>query len=99
MMYLSKRRPPAQVVVGDIPREPRGFVTRHLLNHRAEASKHKLVAVVYVVNGLRGVGKTQVAAAYARFCGAIGWGLAGGVNARAFDRMLAGPRSVAHGLA
>src|SRR5260370_40149627 len=98
MMYLSKRRPPAQVVVGDIQGEPRGFVTRHLLNHRAEASKYKVVAVGYAVNGLRGVGKTQVAAAYARFCVAIGWGLVGWVNARTFDSLLAGLARVAERL-
>ena len=89
---------PGQVVVGQIPREPPGFVTREAVSRLADAALHGRVAVAHAVTGLRGVGKTQVAASYARFCVGAGWGLVGWVNAETRDGMLAGLARVAERL-
>ena len=85
----------AQVVVGGIPREPPGFVVRQMVDRLADAAGHGRVAIVCAVTGLRGVGKTQVAAAYARSCVREGWGLVGWVNAETRDGLLAGLARVA----
>src|ERR1017187_2876749 len=45
-----------QVVVGEIPREPPGFVVRETLGRLANAAGGGRVAVVCAVTGLRGVG-------------------------------------------
>jgi len=82
-----------QVVVGEIPRQPPAFVARETVGRLAEAAGQ--VAVVYAVTGLRGVGKTQVAAAYARARVREGWGLVGWVNAETRDTMLTGLARVA----
>ena len=70
------------VVVGEIPRPPQEFVERETVRRLAEALGAAGVAVVCALTGLRGVGKTQVAAAYARSRVAAGDGLVGWVNAR-----------------
>jgi hypothetical protein len=82
--------PATQVVVGEIPREPPGFVTREMLSLLADAAGRGRVAVVCAVTGLRGVGKTQLAAAYARQRVNEGWALVGWVNAETPDTLLAG---------
>jgi tetratricopeptide (TPR) repeat protein len=79
-----------QVVVGEIPREPPGFVVRETLGRLADAAAEGRVAVVCAVTGMRGVGKTQLAAAYARARVSGGWGLVGWVNAETLDTLLAG---------
>ncbi len=79
----------SQVVVGEIPREPSAFVERQALVSLSEAVGSGQVAVVCAVTGLRGVGKTQLAAAYARDrinrgCQLVGW-----VNAESRNSLLA----------
>lgn len=78
-----------QVVVGEIPRQPPAFVERAALARLAEAMEAGQVAVVCAVIGLRGVGKTQLAAAYARAKIADGCGLVGWVNAESRATMIA----------
>jgi hypothetical protein len=89
---------PGQVVVGEIPREPAAFVARVMVSRLAAAAGGGRVAVVCAVTGLRGVGKTQVAAAYARARVGDGWGLVGWVNAETRDVLLDGLKRVAEGL-
>ena len=82
--------PVPPVVVGDVPQEPAAFQPRAGL---AEALEHKpegRVSVVFAVTGIRGVGKTQVAAAYARRRIAEGWRLVAWVDASDEASLLAG---------
>jgi tetratricopeptide (TPR) repeat protein len=88
----------SQVVVGEIPREPPGFVAREMVDRLANAAERGPIAVVCAVTGMRGVGKTQVAAAYARARIAEGWGLVGWVGAETADGLLAGLNRVAERL-
>ena len=83
------------IVIGEIPREPAAFVARGMIDRLAEVVTGQ-VAVLYAVTGMRGVGKTQVAAAYARSCVNAGWGLVGWVKAESRDVLLAGMVRVAH---
>ncbi|HVB43064.1 MAG TPA: FxSxx-COOH system tetratricopeptide repeat protein [Streptosporangiaceae bacterium] len=87
--------PTGHAVVGEIPREPPGFVARETLGLLADAARRGQVAVLCAVTGLRGVGKTQLAAAYARQRVSEGWGLVGWVNAETPDSLLAGLARVA----
>ena len=89
---------PGQVVAGEIPREPAAFVARVMVSRLAAAAGGGRVAVVCAVTGLRGVGKTQIAAAYARARVGEGWGLVGWVNAETRDVLLDGLKRVAEGL-
>jgi hypothetical protein len=84
-----------QVVVGEIPREPPEFVRRVVLDELAAVARQGQVAVVCAVTGLRGVGKTQLAAVYARDRIAAGCGLVGWVNAESADSLLADLERVA----
>ncbi|MFJ5259652.1 FxSxx-COOH system tetratricopeptide repeat protein [Streptomyces sp. NPDC088387] len=65
---------PRPVRTGDLPREPAGFQPREdLLAELAAATERHSLTVVHAVTGARGVGKTQLAAAYARRRIEEGW--------------------------
>jgi RNA polymerase sigma factor (sigma-70 family) len=80
-----------QVVVGDIPREARGFQPRPDLLTELDRVDHG----VQVLTGRPGAGSTQLAAAYARAKLAAGWRLVAWVNAGNTGNLLAGLAAVA----
>jgi tetratricopeptide (TPR) repeat protein len=84
-----------QIVVGKIPHEPQVFMNRAAISELAAAAVSGQAAVVCAVTGLRGVGKTQIAAAYARQCVTERWSLVGWVDAESRDALLGGMARVA----
>ena len=94
----TRSRSRNQVVVGTIPRQPLGYIPRDAVDRLAQAARIDRVAVVCTVTGQRGVGKTQVAAAYARQRITDGWGLVGWVNADTPDRLLTDLAAIAEAL-
>ncbi|WP_326824620.1 tetratricopeptide repeat protein [Streptosporangium sp. NBC_01756] len=89
-------RPEGPVVSGDIPREPKAFQPRPgLMEALQRAAESSQVAVICALTGARGVGKTQIAAAYARHCARQGWPLVAWVHAETDDQLVAGLDAVA----
>jgi hypothetical protein len=86
----------APVMVGEIPREPLGFQPRTDLLAALDApGPESRVVVVHTLTGLRGVGKTHLAAAYARAKLAERWRLVAWINAGNLGGILAGLAEVA----
>ena len=91
--------PGERVVVGEIPQEPPAFQDRaELLGALTGPSAQGQVRVVFAVTGLRGVGKSQLAAACARQRLAEGWRVVAWLDASGREQLLAGYRQLAAGL-
>ena len=84
---------PGQIVFGAIPGEPTHFVTRADLDRLVELSERS--RVVSVVTGMRGVGKTHLAAALARRRIGEGCRLVAWIDASSADATIAGLAEVA----
>jgi tetratricopeptide (TPR) repeat protein len=91
---LERTNTSDQVVVGDIPAQRRGFQPRPTLLAQLNGAGQGM-SVPQVLTGIRGVGKTQLAAAYARSRLAAGWRLVAWVNAENAGNLLAGLVAVA----
>ncbi len=90
-LYLPAMPVRGSVIVGEVPRQASAFQPRAELMARLAASGSD-VTVVRAVTGMRGVGKSQLAAAYARSRIDSGWRLVAWVSA-------ADPAQVLNGLA
>src|ERR1700683_1825992 len=77
-----------QVVFGEIPKQPPAFQARESL-HRA-IGRARSLAVISTLAGARGIGKSQLAAAYARECIDADWTLVAWIGSERSDQVLAG---------
>jgi tetratricopeptide (TPR) repeat protein len=82
---------PGQLIVGDVPAEAAALQPRAALVDRLAARRRDGAAgVVTAITGLRGVGKTQLAAAYARAAVTDAWPVVVWVTAQTPDQIVAG---------
>ncbi|WP_181019409.1 tetratricopeptide repeat protein [Nonomuraea typhae] len=77
-----------QLVVGDIPQRPPAFQERPGIMSGLRADDR--VSVVRSVTGAPGVGKTTMAAAYARECQAAGFAVVAWIHAETHDQIVTG---------
>ena len=86
------------IVVGSIPGKPTAFVTRETAGRLARVLDSSHGAVVCALTGMRGVGKTQLAAACARSRVASVGGFVAWVNSETIGELLAGLAELARRL-
>ncbi|WP_440712230.1 NB-ARC domain-containing protein [Gordonia sp. FQ] len=86
------------LVTGQIPGEPQTFVDRDLVRRLSVELSSSPVVVVTALTGMRGVGKTQVAAACARAAVTDRVPLVAWINAETEDTLLTGLARVAERL-
>src|SRR5436305_2175417 len=81
----------AQIVVGDLPGEAVAWQDRtDALDRLRVIAAAEQTAVVCAVTGQRGIGKTQLAAAYARRCVVDGWRVVVWIGAETVGGVLSG---------
>jgi tetratricopeptide (TPR) repeat protein len=88
----------ATVVIGEIPRKPVVFVDRAEQLEALLSRSDRHSADVFVVTGLRGVGKSQLAATIARQRINEGWRVVAWINADSRDDLLSGFEQLAAAL-
>lgn len=90
-----ERRPP-QTIEGDRPRLAVGFVTRSELEQLRSAIVGDGLVTLCALNGMRGVGKSQLASAIAQECEDAGWSFVGWIHASSRDAAVAQLSAFAH---
>ncbi|MFD6102521.1 ATP-binding protein, partial [Nocardia salmonicida] len=87
--HVARQTSEKSIVVGKFPAAPPAFIVRSTETRLAETLSVSPTAVVCAVTGMRGVGKTHVAAAYARSWIQDRRGLVGWVNAESVGTAVA----------
>ncbi len=82
------RRPPRIVEVGSMPERAAHFVERADLDRVRQVMATSGTRVLCAVSGMRGVGKSQLAAAFANECIDDGWGFVAWVQATSRARII-----------
>ncbi|SEC32473.1 Tetratricopeptide repeat-containing protein [Streptomyces melanosporofaciens] len=88
--------PPKVIRLGEIPREPPGYQQRtNLLQNLRQVAIKNSPTAVHALTGLRGVGKTHLAAAYARECINDEWPVVAWLNGENPEQLVSSLASLA----